>query len=59
MKWKVSPPFNYKEWHRWFAWHPVELQDYHWTWLEVVERKLDGYSIDYVSCWSYREIKES
>jgi hypothetical protein len=28
------------EWHRWFAWYPVNIAtDRHWAWLEFVERK--------------------
>lgn len=56
MKWKISPQFNYKEWHRWFAWYPVKLKNNQRVWLEYVERKLDGYTIDYIACWSYRSL---
>jgi hypothetical protein len=27
-----------KEWHNWFAWHPVKAED-HWYWFETIERK--------------------
>jgi len=26
-----------REWHRWFAWHPVEVADHDCRWLEWVE----------------------
>lgn len=36
MRW-TKPPIN--QWHRWFAWYPVRLEDGHTTvWLETVER---------------------
>lgn len=57
MKWTPKPPFDYEEWHRWFAWYSVELEDGRCAWLEYVERKLTGYSIDYVACWRYRATK--
>lgn len=41
------------EWRRWFAWHPVEIKDGHFIWLEYVERRgeTDMESIQ----WWYRE----
>lgn len=31
--------WNRKEWHRWWAWHPVQLENGEWVWLEYVERR--------------------
>lgn len=31
-------PKPYKEWNRWFAWHPIWISNT-WVWLETVERK--------------------
>lgn len=38
-------------WHRWFAWRPVLVENY-WVWWEPVWRKGDGWydGID----WSYK-----
>ena len=52
MKWKPSESFDYTQWHRWFAWHPVELVDKRVAWLEYVERKFNGY-FD----WDYRALE--
>lgn len=32
-----------KDWHPWFAWRPVELDDllYSWVWLETIERRIE------------------
>ena len=37
MRWKSR---NKAEWHDWFAWYPVHLEDTgEWAWLEFVYRK--------------------
>lgn len=28
-----------KEWHKWFAWYPVRLDENQCAWLETIERK--------------------
>lgn len=33
---------------RWFAWHPVELEDGTWVWLVTVERETDEYQDYYL-----------
>ncbi len=62
-----------KVWHRWFAWHPVEVPNGSacYVWLHVIERKwyhenrcsknggLFGGPAYYVSSfWSYRFLEE-
>lgn len=45
MKWKIKPVFN-TEWHRWFAWFPIEYQgDAYWLcWVERrYDERLEGY----------------
>lgn len=32
-----------KQWHRWFAWRPVKVNDHDCRWLEWVERRGDYY----------------
>ena len=27
------------EWHKWFAWFPLQMPDGTWVWLERVERR--------------------
>jgi hypothetical protein len=27
------------QWHKWFAWYPIETLGHHWAWLKVVERR--------------------
>jgi hypothetical protein len=34
------PISELREWHRWFAWHPVSIEDGRIVWLEVVERRI-------------------
>lgn len=36
MRWTPNSP-EYFQWHRWFAWYPVQVGDT-WVWLETVER---------------------
>lgn len=26
-------------WHRWFAWHQVQMQDCRWVWLQWIRRR--------------------
>lgn len=54
---------TFKDWHKWFAWYPVELGNGDKIWLETVMRrgeKVDNYSsfsgIEYAH-WTY-EYKE-
>lgn len=60
MKWSRLNPSERRKtretWHRWFAWHPVQIGD-HMVWLEPVERK--GVMFVGSSCfweWDYREV---
>ncbi len=39
MKWLANRT-NYDEWHRWFAWFPIQVGD-HYYWLQFLERKRD------------------
>jgi hypothetical protein len=36
MRWKRT---NRGDWHRWYAWRPVETEDGTVIWLEMVERQ--------------------
>jgi hypothetical protein len=49
---KVRPK-NRMEWKRWFAWHPVIIDNVT-VWLETIERKRDPDIFDWV--YSYRLI---
>jgi hypothetical protein len=53
--WKKPELLAVYQWHRWFAWHPVEIETKHLresVWLETVERrKVDTYG---GSHWEYR-----
>lgn len=49
-----------REWHRWFAWHPVQVGDgteafsfegSHKAWLCFVERRLGGFDRDIQPHW--------
>jgi len=42
------------EWHKRFAWFPLQMSDGTWVWLENVERKKNRWAV-YVT-WQYREI---
>lgn len=39
MKIANSHESDFVNWHRWFAWLPVETKDGGWRWLEWVERR--------------------
>ena len=30
------------QWHLWFAWRPVRLDDGRWAWLEWLDRRIEG-----------------
>ncbi len=40
MRWHIARSYDPKEWHRWFAWHPVCVGD-ELVWLEPVERRIE------------------
>jgi hypothetical protein len=48
------------EWHKWFAWRPVRLDDDHMVWLEFVFRQVDPNraSGDLFYYGDYREYNE-
>lgn len=58
MKFKVPELGDFRDWHRWFAWHPVKVSDHDVRWLEVVERKgtYQWWGDSYWN-WEYRAIK--
>lgn len=45
------------EWHRWFAWRPVNLKEGDWRWLEYVARYLD-YRKAVGNVYKYKDLKE-
>ena len=49
-------PKDRASWQRWFAWHPVIIDNVT-VWLEIVERRRDPDIFDWV--YSYRTIKMS
>ena len=49
-------PKDRTSWRRWFAWHPVIIDNVT-VWLEVVERKRDPDIFDWV--YSYRTIDKN
>ncbi len=44
------------EWHRWFAWHTVEIEDEHFVWLQYVERRGTSEDMGHSTSWYYRRI---
>lgn len=50
MRWRIKPKPKRTEWHLWFAWFPVPI-DQQYVWLERVYRKavpgLYGYDFEY------------
>lgn len=48
-----------EQWHRWFAWHPVKVEDHDCRWFEVVERQRIYYRGMRGSWWItyYRAVK--
>lgn len=59
MRWaaREEAPDPRLEWHRWFAWHPVQIDD-RWVWLEHVERKLWFWYDWDDGCFCVREYRE-
>ena len=55
MRWTTKEPKDKSEWHRWFAWHPVQLTGTRtWVWREYVERKQE--SDWWETFWAYQDI---
>jgi len=48
-------PHGRTEWKRWFAWHPVIIDNVT-VWLETIERKKDPDIFDWI--YSYRTIEK-
>jgi hypothetical protein len=49
-----------RDWHRWFAWYPVRINDGMCIWFEWVEAKNTGPAcLDGWDEWEYRLPKES
>ena len=49
MKWtKTKPHYKYNNWHEWFAWYPVTLENNQRVWLETILRK-QTHDIEW--CW--------
>ena len=49
MRWtKRNKSYKYTQWHKWFAWYPVMMQEDRYIWLEIILRKQD-HDIEY--CW--------
>jgi hypothetical protein len=42
------------KWHWWFAWHPVQITEHDWRWLEHVQRCASFSFSGYIT-WNYRE----
>lgn len=38
---------KYKEWHDWFAWYPVRIDENRLVWLEIVKRRIRYTSEDH------------
>lgn len=52
MRWRKAETQNRYEWHDWFAWFPVQLNDTGETaWLETVRRRCVSSWDDY---WTYK-----
>ena len=50
---RIKPAQNIGQWHRWFAWHPVTLQDRTTVWLEYVQRYWAP--IGLFGTWTYKK----
>lgn len=53
---RIKPKTKRMEWKRWFAWHPVIIDNVT-IWFETIERKRDPDIFDWV--YSYRLIDKS
>ena len=40
-----------EEWHRWFAWRPVFVED-EIVWLEFIERRINFSFVDPIGVWT-------
>jgi hypothetical protein len=63
MKWtKTKSSYKYNKWHKWFAWHPVTLENNQRVWLEIILRKQLYHTewcwFDRMLCVPYYEYKE-
>ena len=44
-------------WHRYFAWYPVKINDHDYRWLEFVWRKGNYSNINILWYWEYRSLQ--
>jgi hypothetical protein len=53
MRWRVNTGYHFSrwEWHRWWAWYPVKV-DNQYVWLEYVYRK--AVTVSYGTDYEYR-----
>jgi hypothetical protein len=46
-----------RQWHRWFAWRPVQVQDgcatRRWVWLRTLSRRRVPETVFCRACWIY------
>ena len=49
--------FDWREWHTWFAWHPI-LIDNSYIWLEFIERRLTYEDVHNNTIYEYRKIEQ-
>ncbi len=54
MRWGGPKQIDESGYHRWFAWHPVKIDD-EWVWLEYVRRKWVCDALAPTTCcWCHR-----
>ena len=45
----IEKQLHFTNWHPWFAWRPVQLNNDLWCWLESIERRIKEYNSVYRS----------
>ena len=51
---QINKSPSFRDWHRWFAWHPVSISEDKIAWLEYVERQGEFLDAGIASCWFWR-----
>lgn len=65
MKLKCQERVDPREWHAWFAWHPVSVAPRDCRWWEMVQRKgheeviglIDAWAVSTAWVWEYRAVQ--
>lgn len=54
MRFFIPTPSDKWQWHRWYAWYPVKVNEREYRWLEYVLRRRNGERFSGIYWWTYK-----